>query len=337
MGQQGVARRIGQVTLAVIVAGLAGWPGRPAGQPASGAPGGEGEFLVQPYYVYPRDQPYHPEYERAARALVREVRQWYLARVGKTFRAAPLRVVRAPEEYLVMRCGPEPEPACRGDRQALPRWLEAIERAVGGFRPRRIAWVFAQGGGGWAGANLYGDFTGFGLFGDWVLEPISGVAEPAAIPCAYATWQCKGGVPRGTTAHELGHAFGLHHPDKYPGKSIMGWHGDYPNAPLMRHERLILRESPYFGAAPADPDTPWLDFENADVAQSGETLTLTGRGFRRGDVIEIRDADRSVRVAPEDLTATRLRIRIPDGLGPGFLRPWRGRRHGNVVPVNLYP
>ena len=53
-------------------------------------------------------------------------------------------------------------------------------------------------------------------------------------------------MPKGTTAHELGHAFGLHHPDRYPGKSIMRWHGDYPNAPLMRHERMLLRESPFF-------------------------------------------------------------------------------------------
>lgn len=342
IGRAGAALGVGAALL-----GIGRWDGgtRPAGRNAEAAEaiaspnaGAAGEpFIVEPYYLYPSDQPHHPEYERAARALVDEVRRWYLARVGKTFRAAPLRVVRAPDDYLKMRCGPEPDAACREDRHALPKWLEAVERAVGGFRPRRIAWVFAQGGGGWAGANLYGDFTGFGLFGDWVLEPISGLVEPAAIPCVHATWQCKGGVPRGTTAHELGHAFGLHHPDNYSGKSIMRWHGDYPNAPLMRHERMILRESPYFGAVPFDRGAPWLDFENTDIARAGETLALTGRGFRTGDVIEFRDADRSVRVTPDDVTQTRLRVRVPDGLGPGYLRPWRGPRRGNVVPINLYP
>jgi hypothetical protein len=329
------ARQLMLITgVVALVAQIGATPRGRAGAPP--ATRDADEFIVCPYYVYPHDQPNHPEYERAVGRLVREVQQWYLARVGATFRLAPLRVVRAPDDYLTMRCGSQPDAACRADRQQLPQWLASIERAVGGFAPRRIAWVFAQGGGGWAGANLTGDFTGFGLFGDWVLEPISGVTEPAAIPCSYATWQCKGGVPRGTTAHELGHAFGLHHPDGYSGRSIMRWHGDYPNAPLMRHERMILRQSPFFAADAFDRAAPWLDFENADVAHWGETLKLTGHGFQSGDIVEFVDADHAMRVAPEHTAAQELRVRVPDGMGPGYIRIWRGRLRSNIVPINFY-
>lgn len=295
------------------------------------------DYIVRPFLVVPRDQPFHPAYQRAAQELTREVQDWYQQKAGVTFRLAPLQVVRAEEEYLRMRCGAQPTAECRADRQKLPNWPDAIERAVGGWKPRSIEWVFAQGGGGWAGGVLFGDYTGYGLFGDWVLEPISGVAEPAAVTCANATWQCRGGVPKGTTAHELGHAFGLHHPDGYPGKTIMRWHGDYPETGLLPHEVLILRSSPYFVRHAFDERAPWLDFEIDDVARWGEMLKLTGHGLRQSDEIEFVDAQHAVRVRPELFSDREGRVRVPDSMGPGFLRARRGRLRGNAVPINLYP
>jgi hypothetical protein len=67
--------------------------------------------VVQPYYVYPNDQAYHPEYERAVSPFILEVQQWYAARVGMPFHLAPVEVVRASEDYLSMRCGPQPSEA----------------------------------------------------------------------------------------------------------------------------------------------------------------------------------------------------------------------------------
>ena len=81
-----------------------------------------------------------------------------------------------------------------------------------------------------------------------MLEPISGVENKWGIPCEYSNgWECKDGVPRGAPAHELGHAFGLGHPaseDFY--KSIMGWHGNYPDVGFLSYEVDYLKRSPFF-------------------------------------------------------------------------------------------
>ncbi len=300
------------------------------------------DFVVQPYYLVPADQEAFPEYEAAIRKLVVEIQDWYEARSGLRFRCAELSVVRAEDDYLTMRCGTDPAERERGkeDRQHMPNWLGAVDRAVGGFQPHRIAWVFAQGGGGWAGGNLFGDFQGFAIFGDWVLEPIAGKPNPAGITAASATWQVQGGVPKGTTAHELGHAFGLHHPDGYEGKTIMAWHGDYPDTDFLAHEKLILATSPWFGqstgATPRDPDTPHVDFGTADAALWGQPLTVPGADFAPGDVVEFVDATGAHRVEPTTCRPEELVVTVPRDLGPGYVRVVRGDRHSNAVAINVY-
>jgi hypothetical protein len=306
-------------------------------------------FVVRPYYVYPSDQRMHSEYVRAIEKLVVEVQDWYRAKAGVTFRLATLEVVKG-EDYLSMRAGPNPTEEDRKDIQRLPAWWDSLQRIVKGPKPNSVAWVFAQGGGGFAGANLWGEYQGFATFGDWVLEPISGVREPAAIHSGFASWQVQGGTPKGTTVHELGHAFGLHHPDKYPGKTIMRWHGDYPGTGLLPHEVMILRTSPFFVPDAFDADGPWLDFENTDACRQGSTIELRGRRFKDDTEIEFRwveypsgspesgrPMERSLRIAAEVRSDTLARVKVPANYGAGCVRAWNGKKKGNTVPINGYP
>jgi hypothetical protein len=295
------------------------------------------QWLVQPYYIYPADQPFHKEYVKAINQCTKEIQDWYLQKAGITFRLAPIKVVQSKESYREMRGTdvPAENETSRDKLMDMPNWWPALEKAIGGWKQREVSWVFAQGGGGIAQANLVNDWQGMGIFGDWVLEPISGVREPKAIHAGHATWEVKGGTPKGTTAHELGHAFGIHHPDNYPGKSIMRAHWDYPDTGLLPHEILILKNSPFFIAKAFDEKAPHLDFENQDVAHWGETLHLTGRGFQVGDQVEFVDISRTVLVETK-LEANKLTVTVPQDQGPGFLRVRRGKLQSNIVPINIY-
>lgn len=310
---------------------------------ASSARAGSQDFVIRPYYVFPADQPYHPEYESALQDHIRQVHQWYHDKVGRNFRLAKLKVVRSRQDYLTMRCGAFPTADCVADREQLPFWLGSVIDAVGGLQPLTGKWIFAQGGGGFAGANLFGNYLGFATAGDWTLEPISGVVEPEAITCAFSDgWQCAidangNGAPYGTGPHELGHVFGLHHPDGYEGMSLMKWHGDYPSTTLMPHEVMILRETPWFRKHAFDPGAPFLNFETQDVAHWGETVWLSGVGFAVGDTVEFRDVNHSVRVEPTIFGTGFMQATVPSGMGPGYIRIWRRDLRSNVVPVNFYP
>jgi hypothetical protein len=325
--------RRAQAAIAALVLACAGLLGSPVGAAASR------EFVVQPYYVYPSDQPYHPEYARAIRKLAHEIQRWYLDRVGMTFKLASLKIVRSPNDYLTMRCGFSPTDDCRANRQDLSFWLLGVNLAVP-FSAHQSNWIFAQGGGGFAGANLYYDFNTFAILGDWVLEPISGVPEPAAITCAYATWQCLGGVPKGAAAHELGHTFGLHHPPPWvEGMSLMRWHGDYPDTGLLPYEVMILRESPFFNDHAYDVGGPFLYYGYTDTEPAcDELLSLVGKAFVPADAkVEFRDINHSVFVTPESGYESGLSARVPAGMAPGYLRVWQGGLRSNVLPMNFAP
>lgn len=293
------------------------------------------EFIVQPYYVYPADQARHEEYVKAIDKCTKEVQAWYKKQAGITFRMAPLKIIQTKQTYAEMRGNPRPDTTDKKLLNDMPNWWPALEKAIGGWPQKQVSWVFAQGGGGIAQANLVKDWQGMGIFGDWVLEPLSGVREEAGVHAGFATWEVQGGTPTGTTAHELGHAFGLHHPDSYEGKSVMRAHWDYPNTGLLPHEILILKNSPFFVKDAYDKEGPHLDFENADVMKWGETVQLTGSGFNGRDIVEFVDVSRTVRI-PAALIEGKLEVRVPEGQGPGFIRVHQGNLRSNIVPVNFY-
>ncbi len=225
-------------------------------------------YIVKPYLVYPSDKPMYPEYEEAVKKYMDELQGWYGEQVGKTFEMQPLQVVRSQYTYDTMRCDPNPDDSTLPSTDCLnnPNRLEgnwgaymnkAIHNGVERWDEQTATLVFSAGGGGYAGANKLPNDTGWAISGDWVLEPISGKANEWGIPCRYSDgWQCSGGVPKGTPAHELGHAFGLPHPgSQYAAQTIMEWHGNYPGVGFIKQEVDYLKNSPFFKLTPSSEVT----------------------------------------------------------------------------------
>jgi len=114
--------------------------------------------------------------------------------------------------------------------------------------------IFVNGAGGYAGGRTYGGFDGgHAILGDWAIDSLDGgVAEGAY-------WWSGRRLQLGSTAHELGHTFGLDHPDSYGGSnatSVMGNWWDFPTIGLNLTDRTRLNanKGPWF--SPAPPTNP---------------------------------------------------------------------------------
>ena len=321
--------------LVVLLAGCG--PAQPKPEPDP-----EGAFPVRVVYLIPSDQERFAEYERAIPRCVEEVRLWYIATARLGFKALPLEVIQAKEDYLTMKCGAEEAERAEGvkDPMRMPAWTGSVERAVGGWKARTATLVFAQGGGGIAQANLQGDFAGWCVVGDWVLEPISGKRNPKGITAAMCPNKVyvTGGTPIGTVAHEIGHAFGAHHPDGYePGKrSIMRAHWDWPQTGWLDHEKVVLRSSPFTAAVDWDGGAPFADYITADTAIVGKEFVIVGRGFKEGDEVDFTDANGTTRVKSSRVEEAKLVVVVPK-VGPGVVRVVRFTAKSNAIPVNIYP
>lgn len=113
-----------------------------------------------------------------------------------------------------------------------------------------IFWVgsygFAQGGG------------GFAVVGDWTIDGIAGKYEKGIYSSgcqdsANSAVFCRKNATVGTVAHELGHAFGLPHPNLNDTNwclSVMGCGWDFPANQLLNTsinpEKSILLSNPFF-------------------------------------------------------------------------------------------
>lgn len=224
-----------------------------------------GEYLVKPYLIYPADKSMYPEYETAVKNYLSALQNWYKQKAGVTFDMAPLQVIKSSESYLNLKCGANPSSACLNDPAKLDGNVgayanKAIHNGVENWDQKSATLIFVAGAGGYAGANKYPNDTGFAIVGDWVLEPLSGVVNDWGIPCKYSDgWQCSDNVAKGTPAHELGHAFGLGHPDSSQNTgqhSIMMWQGDYPNYGFLPSEIDYLKTSPFFQTSPSSSTAP---------------------------------------------------------------------------------
>jgi hypothetical protein len=95
--------------------------------------------------------------------------------------------------------------------------------------------IFVKGAGGYAGARELGNADGgWGILGDWCIDSLQGSVPEGAY------WWSGRRLQIGAAAHELGHTFGLPHPDAYDGNwetTVMGHWWNYPQVGLNQWER----------------------------------------------------------------------------------------------------
>jgi hypothetical protein len=174
------------------------------------------------------------------RQAMPEIQQYYGTALasrlgGKTFRLNPLEVVqgRGPKEsYGLVHNGRniyEDGVEIVGNVEALV--VDELHSRGYSTPPNQdesgyVTLIFVKGAGGWAGGREFGGADGgWAILGDWCIDSIDGTVPEGAY------WWSGRRLQVGAAAHELGHTFGLPHPDAYGGDfgaTIMGAWWDYP-------------------------------------------------------------------------------------------------------------
>lgn len=106
--------------------------------------------------------------------------------------------------------------------------------------------IFVKGAGGYAGGRELGAADGgWAILGDWAIDSIQGTVPEGDY------WWSGRRKQTGAVAHELGHTFGLPHPDAYNGNwetTVMGSWWNYPQLGLNPWEidYLNTNKAPFF-------------------------------------------------------------------------------------------
>jgi len=266
---------------------------------------------VLPVLYLPSDLPLDTARLRLQIEAVRHVRAWYAERLGgRSFYADPLVVQRSRHTFAEL---------AGADFQ---NWWPLPEKE---FADYGLAWndssrikllLLAQGAGAWAGADSEnggieseadagrvdrGWLGGLAVVGDSSLGGILAGACPTEGDASWrkpeggTEWWCNWNTYRGTIAHELGHTFGVPHPDAFREGfrcdstviTNMQCHWAWPADSLLPFEAAHLRSLPVFATGAlgewqrvlpaAGHQTRFPDF-----ARDRSLLWLEGRGGGTG-------------------------------------------------------
>lgn len=256
---------------------------------------------MMPVYLVPGNDSFPRAGLASQVAVLEDVRRWYgQVTGGRTFVYEPLTVQVSRHAFAELAA------------DSFQAWWPLLQREFADYgwswnaRARFKLLLLTHGAGAWAGSDSEnggiestsqagrvdkGNWGGLAVIGDssvgGVLAGVCPEVSRGKADSAGATaWWCSGSTYRGTVAHELGHTFGLPHPDAFrPGfrcadstaYTIMQCHWWWGRAGLLDYEVTHLRS---------------LDFFQFDTLPAYEMLTEScqlsavstqRRRFERGD------------------------------------------------------
>lgn len=258
---------------------------------------------VEVYYVVPANLTPKDRYLDAIRRVMPEIQEWYRQRMSagsQTF------TYSGP---TLLRIG--------AVSQGAPGHLPGLANAVlPAQKPYTIRLFFGQGFGGYAGGNLQNNSMGFVGVGDFVLEPISGIRDNEATHCSFGgeSLYCNFSRAFGTILHELGHAFGLHHPpanspEIYYSLMTVGSIG----STLSSHERRYLEASPFFTRTQSIS----LPTQTIDEINGGSALTME-YSPPAGAVARFED-HKNIYPLAHSVKGDKVEVVLPADASPGFI------------------
>ena len=283
------------------------------GHPRPGLPQNAEPHRVVPVVFVPADYPVDLELVRLNIQSLADVREWYRRRLGGvTFTAEPMVVQRSRHTFVEL---------AGADFQ---NWWPLPDKEFADYglpwnRNSRIKLLLlARGAGAWAGADSEnggidsiaraGRATNGALGGLAVIGDSSGAAVLTGIcprngeashrrQTGGTAWWCNWNTYRGTIAHELGHTWGLPHPDSFREGfrcdstviTNMQCHWAWPADSLLPFEATHLRSLPGFGPAPdpillseVEPREGRGAVKAASLLKEDSLLWLPGRGGGTG-------------------------------------------------------
>jgi len=227
---------------------------------------------IIPVHVIPADLEFEQRHLALNHMALEDVRQWYARSLGgATFQSDPIVVQRSRHTFAELSAD---------DFQA---WWPLLTEE---FRKYGLPWnersdfkllMLVQGAGGWAGADSEnggiesvaeggetdkGEYGGVVLIGDSSASGISQGVCPVDGIEGGTVWWCNWNTYRGTIAHELGHTWGVPHPDAFlpgrpdgtrrrwdcgsDGNTVMQCHWNFPNDSLLAYEARHMRSLRFF-------------------------------------------------------------------------------------------